>query len=119
MTENIIQAKSFKFAVEIIETYKIICSEKKEFILSKQLLRSGTSIGANISEAQYGQSTKDFIHKLQISRKEASETLYWLRLLEATDYLSIDKSKIMKENCVELLKIMTSIIKSIELKLQS
>ncbi len=118
MTENIIQTKSFQFAVEIVETYKTICSEKREFVLSKQLLRSGTSIGANICEAQYGQSTKDFIHKLQISRKEASETLYWIKLLEVTKYISTGQSKPLTSECVGLLKILTSIIKSTEQKLQ-
>jgi four helix bundle protein len=91
--------------------------EKKEFVLSKQLLRSGTSIGANISEAIRGQSSKDFIHKLQISRKETNETLYWLKLLEATAFLKTTQSTELIHSCKELLKILTSIIKTLERKL--
>lgn len=119
MSENTIQTKSFEFAVQIIETYKLLISEKKEFILSKQLLRSGTSIGANISEAVRGQSTKDFIHKLQISRKEANETLYWIKLLEVTDYLSAERTQKLIILCEELLKILTAIIKSTENKMKT
>lgn len=119
MSENTIQTKSFEFAVQTIETYKLLISEKKEFILSKQLLRSGTSIGANISEAVRGQSTKDFIHKLQISRKEANETLYWIKLLEVTDYLSAERTQKLIILCEELLKILTAIIKSTENKMKT
>ncbi|WP_343748086.1 four helix bundle protein [Fluviicola sp.] len=119
MSENTIQTKSFEFAVQIIKTYKLLISEKKEFILSKQLLRSGTSIGANISEAVRGQSTKDFIHKLQISRKEANETLYWIKLLEVTDYLSAERTQKLIILCEELLKILTAIIKSTENKMKT
>ncbi len=81
MKENLIQDKSFDFALLIIELYKVL-TERKEYILSKQLLRSGTSIGANIEEAIAGQSQKDFLSKINISLKEARETRYWLRLLE-------------------------------------
>nr|WP_294862702.1 four helix bundle protein [uncultured Fluviicola sp.] len=116
MKGNIIQEKSFDFAVQIVETYKYLAFEKKEFILSKQLLRSGTSIGANISEAIRGQSSKDFIHKLQISRKETNETLYWLKLLEKTKYLQKETAVKLIQGCEELLKILTSIIKTLELK---
>ncbi|MNJ86234.1 hypothetical protein D3C87_37250 [compost metagenome] len=119
MKENIIQKKSFDFAVQIVETYKHLAHEKKEFILSKQLLRSGTSIGANISEAVRGQSSKDFIHKLQISRKETSETLYWLKLLQTTSYLKTDIATKLIQSCEELLRILTSIIKTTELKLST
>jgi four helix bundle protein len=118
MSENVIQKKSFEFSIQIVETYKLLIAEKREFVLSKQLLRSGTSIGANVSEAIHGQSNKDFIHKLQISRKEASETLYWLNLLHATDYLSTEKSNLLTQSCHELLKILTSIIKTMENKLR-
>ncbi|MDF3026848.1 MAG: CHP02436-containing protein [Fluviicola sp.] len=119
MKENIIQKKSFDFAVDIIETYQALVSEKKEFVLSKQLLRSGTLIGANLSEALRGQSTKDFIHKLQISRKETNETLYWLSLLRKTHYLKHDIATKLISQCEELLKILTSIIKSIENKMDA
>lgn len=117
MTENIIQKKSFEFAIQVVETYKYLIDEKREFILSKQFLRAGTSIGANISEAARGQSTKDFIHKLQISRKEANETLYWLNLLQATNYIQLEKSEKLTKQCDELLRILTAIIKTTELKL--
>lgn len=119
MSENVIQIKSFEFAVAIVETCKSLISDKREFILSKQLLRSGTSIGANITEATRGESTKDFVHKFKISRKEANETLYWLKLLEATDYLQLDTSKKLIGQCEELLKILTAIIRTIENKLSS
>lgn len=117
MAENIIQKKSFEFAIQIVETYKYLVDEKREYVLSKQLLRSGTSIGANVSEAARGQSTKDFIYKLQISRKEANETLYWLNLLEATDFIQQENSQKLTKQCDELLRILTAIIKTTELKL--
>jgi len=112
MSENIIEKKSFEFAIKIVDTYKILAFDKKEFVLSKQLLRSGTSIGANISEAVHGQSTKDFIHKLQISRKEANETLYWLNLLRATDFLKPETASKLIRLCDELVRILTAIIKT-------
>ena len=85
--DSIVRQKTFDFAIRIVKLYKYITTEKKEYVLSKQLLRSGTSIGANVNEALYGQSKKDFISKLHISLKEASETQYWLELLNATGYL--------------------------------
>ena len=87
MKENIIQIKSYAFAVRIVKVYKYLCEEKKEYVLSKQLLRSGTSIGANIEEAIGGQTDKDFFAKLTIAYKEARETHYWIRLLTDTDYI--------------------------------
>ena len=118
MKENIIEKKSFDFAIEIVAIYKYLTFEQKEFILSKQLLRSGTSIGANITEAIGGQSSKDFIHKLKISRKETNETLYWLKLLEATNYLKLELSTNVIKSCMELLKILTAIIKTMETKVK-
>ncbi len=85
MKENIIQIKSYAFAVRIVKVYKYLCEEKKEYVLSKQLLRSGTSIGANIEEAIGGQTDKDFFAKLNIAYKEAIETHYWIRLLNDTE----------------------------------
>jgi four helix bundle protein len=111
-TESIIQTKSFNFSIQIIETYKELTNSKREFILSKQLLRSGTSIGANITEAEHSQSIKDFVHKLSISRKEANESIYWIKLLAATDYLSSSASKPLLKDCEELLRLLTSIIKT-------
>ena len=118
MSENIIETKSFDFSIQIIQTYKSLISEKREFVLSKQLVRSGTSIGANVSEAVHGQSTKDFIHKLKISRKEANETLYWLKLLRATDFLAQETASKLIKLCDELMRILTSIIKTVESKLK-
>jgi four helix bundle protein len=107
--KNIIKDKSFVFAVEIVYLYKIL-TEKKEFVLSKQLLRSGTSIGANIREAEHAQSKADFIHKLSISLKEANETEYWLDLLYETKFLSEIEYQSIKANVIEILKLLTSII---------
>ena len=91
-------------------------NERKEFVLSKQLLRSGTSIGANVSEAVRGQSKNDFVYKLQISRKEANETLYWLNLLKATSFIQLENSERLTKQCDELLRILTAIIKTSEIK---
>ena len=117
MRKSIIQGKSFDFSIQIVQTYKFMVNEKREYVLSKQLLRSGTSIGANASEAAHAQSNKDFIHKLSISRKEANETLYWLNLMTQTDYLSVDLSKPLITDCEELLRILTAIIKTTQAKL--
>lgn len=112
MAENLIVDKSFKFAIRIINLYKYLCEEKKEFVLSKQLLRSGTSIGANVKEAIQGQSKKDFLSKMNISLKEASETEYWIELLIATNYLSDRDGNSVLGDCVEIKKILHSIVKT-------
>lgn len=109
---NITQNKSFDFAVRIVNLYKHILKEKNEFVLSKQILRSGTSIGANVSEALQAQSKKDFESKMSIALKEANETEYWLRLLKATDYLTENEYTSVYNDCVELEKLLTSIIKT-------
>ena len=109
MSENIIKNKSFAFAVRIVNFYKILI-ERKEFVMSKQLLRSGTSVGANVREAVNGQSKADFIHKLSISQKECDESMYWLELLRATNYINEKEFISMNEDAVELLKIIRSII---------
>ena len=88
MSENAVYEKSFEFAVRIVNLYKFLTGEKKEFVMSKQLLRCGTSIGANVAEAQKGQSYADFLSKMCIASKEANETSYWLRLLHRTDYIN-------------------------------
>ena len=111
--DNVVQLKSYAFAVRIVELYKQICTEKKEFVLSKQLLRSGTSIGANIEEAIGGQSRKDFFAKLTISYKEARESHYWIRLLTDTGYIDKDQSVSLLQDVNELLKIIGSIQKTI------
>ena len=105
--DNPVKDKSFQFALEIISLYKYLTTQKNEYVLSKQLLRSGTSIGANIEEALSSQSKKEFIEKLNISLKEARETSYWLRLLNASGY--IQKNDLI-EKSEELSKILTSII---------
>ena len=112
MSDNILVNKSFKFAVRIINLYKYLCDNKKEFILSKQLLRSGTSIGANINESQEAQSKNNFVSKLSISLKEARESKYWIELLKETDYLTNQEASSIIEDLVEILKLLTSIIKS-------
>jgi len=114
LKNNIILDKAFKFSIRIVKLYKYLCNEKKEYTLSKQLLRSGTSIGANINEAQAAQSTNDFISKLSIANKEARETKYWIDLLIATDYISLsdNHTKSLNNEIIEINKILTSIIKT-------
>ncbi len=119
-TENfmgsIIEIKSFDFAVRTVNLYKHLTSEKKEFVLSKQLLRCGTSIGANIAEAERGQSKADFNAKLNIALKEANETYYWLRLLHETDYLTDKEFKSIEKDIDEIIAILVSICKKTNLK---
>ena len=110
--DNIIETKSFIFAIQIVKLYKYLYYSKKEYVLSKQLLRAGTSIGANVAEAEQAQSKADFISKISIALKEATETDYWIRLLNATDYLSNYEIKTILANCNELERILTAIIKS-------
>ncbi|KIA99075.1 hypothetical protein OA93_07620 [Flavobacterium sp. KMS] len=109
--KNIIKEKTFAFAIEIVGLYKVL-AEKKEFVLSRQMLRSGTSIGANVREAEHAQSKADFIHKLSISLKEANETEYWLDLLHETKYLSDIEFQNIKPKIIELLRLLTSIVKT-------
>lgn len=109
--ENIIETKSFAFAVRVVNLYKHLTGAKKEFVLSKQLLRCGTSIGANVSEAQRGQSKADFNAKMNIALKEANETDYWLRLLHETDYLDDKAFESLVSDNGELIAILISICK--------
>ena len=111
--ENVIQDKSYNFAIRIVKLYKHLSEEKREFVLSKQLLRSGTSIGANVEEAIGGQSRKDFFAKLTIAYKEARESKYWIRLLKDTDYLSDKESESLLNDLEEILKIIGSIQKTV------
>lgn len=110
--ENVVKDKSFAFSVRIIRLYQYLCREKKEYVLSKQLLRSGTAVGALIREAEQAESKADFIHKLAIALKEANETDYWIDLLKATDYLEEKAFNSIKSDIVELLKLLISIIKT-------
>jgi four helix bundle protein len=107
-----VENKRFQFAVPIVKLYKYLNDSKNEHTLSKQLLRSGTGIGANIAEAQQAQSHADFISKMSIALKEAAETNYWLRLLQATDYLSEAEFSSIHSDCRELEKMLTAIIKT-------
>ena len=112
MSTNVSVEKSFEFAVRIVNLYKYLTNEQKEYVLSKQLLRCGTSIGANVSEAQRGQSKADFISKMSIALKEANETLYWLKLLYKTDYLNKSQFTSLNNDITELISILTSICKT-------
>ena len=112
MDGNIPVEKSFNFAVRIVNVYKYMIREQKEYVLSKQLLRCGTSIGANIAEAQRGQSKADFYSKMSIALKEASETHYWLKLLYRTEFLNKEQYDSLNKDILELLGILTAICKS-------
>ena len=110
--DNSIQEKSFRFAVRIVKLCRYLQNEKKEFILTKQLLRSGTSIGANVSESQQAQSRPDFVSKLNIALKEATETEYWLRLLHETDYLNNEQFDSIFNDCNEVKSLLVAIVKT-------
>lgn len=112
--DNIIREKSYAFALRIIKLYQYLINTKKEYVLSKQILRSGTSVGANIEEAIGGQSDKDFKAKLTIAYKEARESKYWIRLLRDSDYLSKTEAKSLLAECEEILKILGTIIKTMK-----
>jgi four helix bundle protein len=112
MKDGALQTKSFAFAVRIVNLHRFLSAKKKEFVLSKQLLRSGTAIGALAREAQQAESKLDFIHKMAIALKEANETEYWILLLRETKYLTPKESQSILSDTAELLKLLTSIIKS-------
>jgi len=116
---NIVKEKSFGFAVRIIKLYQYIKSGKKEFVLSKQLLRSGTSVGAMIREAEHSESRADFIHKMAIAQKEINESIYWLELLKETNYLDAKEFESINKDAIELIKLITSIIKTTKSKLNN
>lgn len=110
--ENPIRDKSFAFAVRVVNAFKFLTTEHKEYVMSKQLLRSGTAIGALYREAEQAESRADFIHKMAIAQKECNETLYWLELLHVTDFLGKDVFDSLHTDATELIKLITSIIKS-------
>ncbi len=114
--ENVLLTKSFAFAIRIVRLYKYLVEQKKEYTLAKQLLRSGTAIGALVREAQNAESNKDFIHKLGIAQKECDETSYWLELLFETDYLTNEEFDSIHKNVYELLKIIKSSILTMKQK---
>lgn len=108
--DNVLVQKSFAFAIKVVNTYKYLVESQKEYVLSKQLLRSGTAIGALVRESQNAESKLDFIHKLGIAQKEYDETIYWIDLLIETKYLSKEEFKSLKDDAEELLRIIRSII---------
>ncbi len=112
MKENVVKKKSFEFALRIVKMYQFLCERKKEFVLSKQLLRSGTAIGALIREAEQAESTADFIHKMSIALKEANETDYWIELLFKANYIDKKAYNSIKSDLTEILKLLISIIKT-------
>lgn len=112
MDKNITLIKSKAFALRIIKLYNYLCNDKKEYVLSKQLLRSGTSIGANVNEASCAQSKSDFYAKMYIAYKEASETKYWLELLHESGYLTDDEFNSINNDCYALIKLLSAITKT-------
>jgi len=115
MNENILKDKSFKFSIRIVKLYKYLCDVKKEFVLSKQVLRSGTSVGALVREAEHGESKADFVHKLAIAQKEINETIYWLELMCETTYISTKELESLHLDALEILKMITASIKTAKL----
>ena len=111
MKENVIAKKSFAFSVRTVNLYRYLSEQKKEYVISKQIYKSGTSIGANIAEAQRAQSTADFVAKMKIALKEANETQYWLQLLHETGYISYKEFESVHDDLLEILKILTAICK--------
>ena len=118
MKENILKDKSFNFAVRIVNLYKFLKKEHGEYILSQQLIRSGTSIGAIVREAEHAESIKDFVHKLSIGLKEANESKYWLDLLFATEFITNKMYESLNKDCEELLKLLIASVKTSRLKIK-
>ena len=115
--DNILNPKSYKFALRIINLYKLLTTERKEFTLSKQVLRSGTAVGALIKEAEHAQSKADFLNKMNIALKEANETEYWLMLLKDSQCLSEVEFNSLHKDCDELIRLLVSIVKTTKSKL--
>lgn len=116
MRENVVKIKSFTFAIRIVKLYQFLCEHKNEFVLSKQLLRSGTSVGAMIREAEHAETKNDFKHKIGVAQKEINETIYWLELLKETDYLTQEQFVSINADAVEVIKLITSILKTVKIK---
>jgi len=116
LRENVLKDKSYAFALRVVKVYKYLIAEHKEFVLSKQVLRSGTSIGANIAEGNQAQSRSDFIHKLSISLKEAVETEFWLCLLRDSEFITQSQAESLIEDCKELQRILTAVIKTTKVR---
>lgn len=117
--KNVIAAKSYAFAIRIIKLYNFLSAGKKEFVLSKQVLKSGTAIGALVREAEHAQSKSDFLNKMNIALKEANETEYWLMLLKDTGYIQQDEFDSIIKDCEEVLKLLVSIVKSTKTSLKN
>lgn len=114
MAESVLREKSYAFAIELVRICQLLQSEKREFVLSKQLLRSGTSIGALIREAEFGQSKADFTHKMSIALKEGNETLYWLSILKDTDYIADSEFLKLQSVCKELIAMLVATVKTMK-----
>ena len=112
MGKNVVKDKSMEFAIRIVKMYQYLIKNRKEFVLAKQVLRSGTSIGANLAEASCAISRNDFLAKVYIAYKECSETIYWLELLYKTDYLNTEEFNSIKNDCEEIHKILSAITKT-------
>lgn len=119
MTENVIKNKSFAFAIRVVKLYQFLCETKKEFVLSKQLLRSGTAVGALVREAEHAESKSDFKHKMSIAQKEINESLYWLELLKETSYLTNEQFQSINADAVEIIKLLTSIVKTTKININN
>ena len=117
--ENMVAGKSYAFAIRIVRLYKLLSAERKEFVLSKQLLRSGTAIGALIKEAEHAQSKADFLNKMNIALKEANEAEYWLTLLKDTDFIYEPEYISISNDCKEVIKLLASIVKTTKQKLRN
>ncbi len=117
-SKSILKDKSFSFAIRIVKLYKYLVETKKEYVLSKQLLRSGTAVGALIREAQNGESKADFIHKLAIAQKECAESLYWIELLHASEFITKKEFETLHQDCSELLKMLKSSILTTKSKIK-
>ncbi len=114
MGKSVLRDKSYVFSIRIVRLMQYLQCERKEYVLSKQILRSGTSIGANVKEAEFGQSNSDFIHKMSIALKEANETDYWLSILHDTDYINTDLYQSLQNDCKELIAILVASLKTLK-----
>jgi len=112
MKENILKDKSYRFSIRIVNLYKYLCNEKREFVMSKQILRSGTSIGALVREAEFAQSKLDFINKMSVALKEANETMYWIDLLKETGYINSSMYNSLISDCKDILKLLIATVKT-------
>jgi four helix bundle protein len=114
MKESILAERSLSFAIQVVKLYQMLGAEKKEFVLSKQILRSGTAVGAMVREAAHGESAADFVHKLAVAQKECNETIYWLIILSKTGYLSSVQYELLQEEATQIHKMITASIKTVK-----